>query len=144
MTSTAFEIPDELIQALGAELQDHAKGFACKAVDGQGNCHGTKQESDSVGFGNLWKEKDYAWRALLNPAFQVEVMLAIGNSGGPAVAENQLDLVPPILEAVSESMPDDAMIDLMTEGNCAAEVLTENLLAYFMKARARSHATVAC
>lgn len=144
MTSTTIEIPNELIQVLGAELRDHANGFDCQGGDGKGNCQGASQKRDSIGFGDLWKEKDYAWRALLNPAFQVEVMLAIGNNGDRAVAEDQLDLVSPILEALSESMPDDAMIDLMAEDNGAAEVLFENLLAYFMKARAEDARHLHC
>jgi hypothetical protein len=142
MSTATIEIPDQLIQVLGAELRDRAKGFACQPDDAQANCHGADHPKDNFGFGDLWKGKDYAWRALLNPAFQVEVMLAIGNSGDHTVGEAQLDLVCPILEALSESMPDDATIDLMTEGDGAAEVLSKNLLAYFSKAKTTSRMSV--
>ena len=131
MTTAAIEIPDELIQVLGAELRGHAKGFECQSGNVHDNSPGG-QARDGFEFGDLWNSKDYAWRALLNPSFQVEVMLAIGNRGHHAVTEEQLDLVCPILEALSETMPNDAMIDLMAEGG-AAEVLSENLLAYFAK-----------
>jgi hypothetical protein len=134
MTAVAIEIPEELIQALSAELRDHARGFACQAGETQDNLHRPVQSGDSFKFGDLWKDKDYAWRALLNPSFQVEVMQAIGNRAGLALVEEQLDMVCPILEALSDTMPEDAMIDLMTEGDGAAEVISENLLAYFTKA----------
>ena len=135
MTAAAIEIPEELIQSLGAELRGHAKGFECQSGNTYDNSQGGGQARDGFEFGDLWKSNDYAWRALLNPSFQVEVMLAIGNRGDHAVAEEQLELVCPILEALSETMPNDAMIDLMAEGDGAAEVLSENLLAYFAKSR---------
>jgi hypothetical protein len=135
MTASAIEIPDDLIQALGAELRDHAKGFVCHTGDVQDRSGGMGDLKDSFEFGDLWKCRDYAWRALLNPSFQVEVMLAIGNCGERPVADEQLDLVCPILEALSEMMPDDATIDLMSEGDGAAEVISESLLAYFANAK---------
>lgn len=138
MTSAAIEIPNELIKALGTELLDYAKDFACRAGDVQDNFQMVGLPKANLGLGDLWMGKDYAWRILLNPSFQVEVMMAIGNRHEHAVAEKQLNLVCPILEALSESMPDDAMIDLMTEGEGAAEVLSENLLSYFAQVKTTS------
>lgn len=142
MTTAAIEIPEELIQSLVAELRDHAMGFACRAGEVQSDFRRVDQPRDGFEFGDLWKGRDYAWRTLLNPSFQIEVMLAIGNHDELPVADEQLDLVFPILEALSENMPDDAMIDLMSEGDGAAEVLSESLLAYFAKANAMPRSAV--
>ncbi len=138
MTTAAIEIPDELIEALDAELRDHAKGFICRANEERDFCVLEDQPKDRLGFGNLWKEKDYAWRMLLNPSFQAEVMLAIGNRDDHEVAEEQLSQVGPILDALSEAMPDDAVMDLMTEGDGAAEALSNKLCGYFLQARSTS------
>ena len=141
MTTAAIEIPDELIEALDAELRDHAKGFICRANEERDFCETEGQSKDTVGFGNLWKEKDYAWRVLLNPSFQAEVMLAIGNCDDQEVAEEQLSQVGPILDALSEAMPDDAVMDLMTEGDGAAEALSNSLCGYFLRAGSTSRMT---
>ena len=141
MTTAAIEISDELIEALDAELRDHARGFICRANEERGFCVTEGQSKDTVGFGNLWKEKDYAWRVLLNPSCQAEVMLAIGNRDDQEVAEEQLSQVGPILDALSEAMPDDAVMDLMTEGDGAAEALSNSLCSYFLRARSTSRIT---
>jgi hypothetical protein len=141
MTTAAIEIPDELIKALEAELRDHAKGFFCRANEERDFCVTEGQLKDTVGFGNLWKEKDYAWRVLLNPSFQAEVILAVGNRDGHEVAEEQLSQIGPILDALSEAMPDDAVMDLMTEGDGAAEALSNSLCGYFLRAGSTSRMT---
>lgn len=138
MTFATIEITDELIGALGAELRDHARGFACRADSVQDSSR------NSFGFGDLWKGKDYAWRTLLNPSFQLEVMLALGNCDDQEVAAERSDMVCSILAALSESMPDDAMIDLMVDGESAAEVISGNLLARFAKAKAASRMVEIC
>jgi len=141
MTTAAIEIPDELIEALDAALRSCSKGFICRANEERDFCETEGQPKDSIGFGNLWKEKDYAWRVLLNPSFQAEVMLAIGNRDDHEVAEEQLSQVSPILDALSEAMPDDAVMDLMTEGDGAAEALSNKLCGYFSRARSTSRMT---
>jgi len=130
MNVAAIDIPDGLIGALGAELQDHARGFASRG-DGPDGAGVSGHPAGHSGLGDLWREKDFAWRALLNPAFQVEVMLAIGNRNGQALTEEALERVCPILEALAESMPDDATIDLMAEEDGVIEVLSSSLHAYF-------------
>ena len=142
MTTAAIEIPDELIESLDAELRDHVRGFICRANEARDFFIFLGQPKNSLGFGNLWKEKDYAWRVLLNPSFQAEVMLAIGNRDDHGVAEEQLSQVGPILDALSEAMPDDAVMDLMTEGDGVAEVLSNKLCGYFLRARSISRMTI--
>lgn len=141
MTTAEINIPDKLIEALDAALCGHAKGFICRANEKHDFCETERQSEESHSFGNLWKEQDYAWRVLINPSFQAEVMLALANCDDREVANEQLGQVGPILDALSAAMPDDAVIDLMTEGDGAAEVLADKLHAYFLRAKPASRMT---